>query len=325
MAHAVDNLVDAWSRTGEAMYRERLAQIYDGLLERNGGGWPNQFYDDMEWMAIAWLRVYQATGEDRYREVALVLWRDIQTGWNDHMGGGIAWRKPQLDYKNTPANAPAVILAARLYRAFGNKADLAWAVKIYDWLTGNLVDPATGFVWDGINRLGDGAIDKHWKFTYCQGVYIGAGLELYRVTRERIYLRSALRTAYAAIAELVDPGTSLLPPEGKGDGGLFKGIFVRYLTELILAVKGSREMGGSAELAGVAELTEVNELIELNKLIEVMKSNADVLWNQGRRDDLPLFGNCWNQPVEGKVDLSMQLSGVMLLEMMAALEKAGLE
>jgi predicted alpha-1,6-mannanase (GH76 family) len=355
MAHAVDNLVDAWNRTGEAIYKERLAQMHDGLLERNDGGWPNKFYDDMEWMAIAWLRAFYVTGEERYKQAALILWEDIKTGWNDHMGGGIAWRKPQLDYKNTPANAPAVILAARLYRAFGEPTDLAWAVIIYEWLTKNMVDPATGFVWDGMNRLGDGAIDKHWKFTYCQGVYIGAGLELYRVTQERVYLQSALRTAHAAIAELADSGTSLLPPEGTGDGGLFKGIFVRYLTELILAVNDPGDAGdigdmrGSAELAGVAGLTGPEDLVErtewtgaaglvnqmewtgltdlaeVSELIHLMKSNADAIWNQGRQDDLPLFGNHWNQPAEGKVDLSTQLSGVMLLEMMAELERAGAE
>src|SRR5690606_39804151 len=64
--------------------------------------------------------------------------------------------------------------------SFGNEEDLDWAIKIYDWQKRMLVDPVTGFVWDGMNREGDGKIDKDWKFTYCQGVYIGAGLELYR-------------------------------------------------------------------------------------------------------------------------------------------------
>ena len=95
--------------------------MYQGILDRNGGVWPNDFYDDMEWLALAWLRAYNATGEEKYKEAALVLWEDIKTGWNEEQGGGIAWRKPQLNYKDTPANAPAVILAARLYKQLASR------------------------------------------------------------------------------------------------------------------------------------------------------------------------------------------------------------
>lgn len=86
MAHAVDVLVDGLLRTGAAMYRERLTALHAGLLRRNGGVWPNELYDDMEWMALAWLRAYQATGNELYKETVLILWTDIRTGWNSHSG-----------------------------------------------------------------------------------------------------------------------------------------------------------------------------------------------------------------------------------------------
>lgn len=194
MAHAVDVLVDGLQRTGENWYAKRLSAFHEGLLQRNGGMWPNELYDDMEWMALAWLRAYQATGVEGYKDTALLLWNDIQTGWNEHMGGGIAWQKSQLDYKNTPANAPAAILAARLYQAFGEASNLEWALKIYRWQKEHLVDPATGFVWDGMNRTGDGKIDKDWKYSYNQGVFIGAAVELYRITKEQEYLEDARLT-----------------------------------------------------------------------------------------------------------------------------------
>jgi Predicted glycosyl hydrolase len=295
MAHAVENLADAYERTGDPLYERRLSQIHDGLLERNGGTWINELYDDMEWMAIAWLRAYQATGEARYKVAALELWEDIRGGWNGHCGGGIAWRKSQRDYKNTPANAPAAILAARLYRAFGRESDLEWALRIHDWQFRSLVDPATGFVWDGMNRLGDGAIDKDWKFTYCQGVFIGAALELHRITGDEAYRRQALRTAAAAKAALASPD-GILPPEGGGDGGLFKGIFVRYLG--LLAAEAGDDGGPWRGL---------------------LEANAESLWRRGRREGgggLPLFGERWDAPPAHPVELSTQLSGVMLLEAM---------
>ncbi|WP_309120310.1 glycoside hydrolase family 76 protein [Paenibacillus sp.] len=299
MAHAVETLTDGWNRTGAAVYRERLASLYRGLLRRNGGAWPNNLYDDMEWMAIGWLRAFLATGEESYKAAALELWEDIKTGWNDHVGGGIAWQKTQLDYKNTPANAPAAILAARLYAAFGDEDDLAWAKRIYDWVKRTLVDPSTGFVWDGANRLGDGKIDKDWKFTYCQGVFIGAAVELYRLTGDAAYLEDAARTWRAAVAELAEHRTSLFPAEGKGDGGLFKGILVRYAGELALTA------GDGLDIAGV------------------VAANAASLWDNAVDGEGALFGERWDARTSGEVELSTQLSGIILLETMSVLEAAG--
>jgi predicted alpha-1,6-mannanase (GH76 family) len=65
-----------------------------------------------------------------------------------------------MKYKNTPANAPAVILGARFYQRFQRQYDLEFALKIYAWLQHHLVEGETGFVWDGMNRLGHGKIDK---------------------------------------------------------------------------------------------------------------------------------------------------------------------
>ncbi|MCI3921105.1 glycoside hydrolase family 88 protein [Paenibacillus sp. TRM 82003] len=297
-AHALDTLVDGYERTGDAVYLDRIEKMYDGILARNAGVFPNAYYDDMEWMALAWLRAFEATEDERYKAAAQALWEDIRTGWNDAMGGGIAWRKEQLDYKNTPANAPAVILAARLYQAFGDPADLEWAIRIYDWQKRTLVDPSTGLVWDGMNRQGDGRIDKDWIFTYGQGVYIGAGLELYRATGDPAYREDAFRTADYVRERLANAETGLLPSEGGDDGGLFKGILVRYLAELIL------------------EHPE-----EHARLTKLLVANGETLWEYGKSGDRPLFGPSWAQTPDGVVQLSTQLSGVMLLEQLARLEQ----
>lgn len=302
MAHAVETQVDGWNRTGDSIYKQRLAMLHQGLLERNGGEWPNNLYDDMEWMAIGWLRAYLIDQDETYGHTAKLLWEDIKTGWNDHVGGGIAWQKTQLDYKNTPANAPAAILAARLYQVFGKQEDLEWAIKIYDWQKAVLVDPESGFVWDGANRLGDGTIDKDWKFTYCQGVFIGAAVELYKITGEKGYLEDAIRTWQASVEEFASQEANVLPAEGGGDAGLFKGIFVRYAGELALAM-GS---GSGSEVA------------------DVLYANASSLWSSvSSRGDI-LFSKRWDESLEEEIELSTQLSGVILLETAAALEKSGL-
>jgi predicted alpha-1,6-mannanase (GH76 family) len=299
-AHAVDTLVDGLERTGDVKYKSRLADFHQGLLDRNGGNWPNDFYDDMEWMALAWLRAYQFDPQDKYKQTVLELWKDIQSGWNEQEGGGIAWKKSQLDYKNTPANAPAAILAARLYQQFGDDKDLQWAVKIYQWQKANLVDPVTGIVWDGKNRQGDGQIDKNWQLSYCQGVFIGAALELYRMTKDKTYLDDITRVVHATKEKLVNPATGTLPDEGDRDGGLFKGILIRYLGELILQVPTQDEAR------------------------QILFQNAESLWTKARDPLRNVFSQTWTAKPEIVVELSTNLSGVMLLEQMAMAEKNGI-
>ncbi|PRY11673.1 putative alpha-1,6-mannanase (GH76 family) [Pontibacter ummariensis] len=301
-AHALDALCDAYSRTKDEQYLTLMNSLHDGVRAKNGNTFENNYYDDMEWMALACLRAYQLTGDEKYRATVDTLWTDIKTGWSDYMGGGISWKKDQRDYKNTPANAPASILAARLYQLDQKPEDLEWALKIYDWQQRNLVDPATGLVWDGKNRQGDNKIDKDWKFTYCQGVYIGAGLELYKITKQQEYLDASVRTADYVLSSTDFTKNGVLLERGKGDGGLFKGILIRYLTQLALSDYPSSE--------------------SRNRYKAFIASNGEVLWHSGTHRPTLLFGESWGtQPPADQTDSSVQLSGVMLTEALALLEQ----
>ncbi len=294
-AHVIDVLTDGYERTRNSKYLERIDLVIAGVQKLNGDTLIHNYYDDMEWMALALLRVYDVTQRDIYKAHTLALWANIQTAWNDQMGGGMAWKKDQLDYKNTPANAPASILASRLYQRFHKEEDLHWAQRIYHWNKDNLVDPSNGFVWDGLNRLGDGKIDYDWAYTYCQGVFIGAGIELYQITGERIYLDDAVRTAETALLHFVNRDSGMLPNEGLDDCGLFKGIFVRYLHQLL------------------------DIRPEQTNIRSMLLHNATVLWESGR-DNRGLISRSWNGHMEEVVQLCAQLSGLMMLEAIASLE-----
>lgn len=297
-AHVLDVLVDAHLRKGDQ--EEKMLTILRGIKRQNKDQYPNDYYDDMEWLALSSLRGYQATNNKEFMEAAVILWEDIKKGWNAEQGGGIAWRKTQLDYKNTPANAPAVILAARLFHEKSNPEDLAWAKRIYQWQKSHLVDPETGMVWDGVNRNGDQKVDKNWLFTYNHGVYIGAAVELFLVTKDSSYLKDAIQTADFVISspELAPKG--ILKGEGSGDGGLFKGIFVRYL----------------------AFMVKNTPLPEDHKdaYVKFLKFNAQTLNANIKRPEM-LIGPSWNQTSGSVIDASVQLSGLMMLEAMATLNQ----
>jgi len=297
-AHALDVLFDAYERSGKQDYADRAKDVYNSIYRLNGRTFINDFYDDMEWMALALLRGYKLTGDEEYRDTVMLLWNEIIKGWNSQMGGGIAWQKGTPYYKNTPANMPATILAARLYKESGDEKYLEWANKIFEWQLNTLLSP-TGLVWDGINRNKDGAIDKSWLFTYCQGVFIGACVELYDITKDNYYLDLANKTAESSLKYFFNSKTGIMKSEGTGDGGLFGGIFVRYLTQLALITRDEA-------------------------IINTLVKNAEVVWNESRDPETGAISPNWGSRTKSRQDLSVQLRGLKLIEAVARLEAAGL-
>lgn len=305
-AQSLDCLLDGYIRSKEEKYLTRINDEYNGTFIKNGNTFLHNWYDDMEWMALAQLRLWDATKNHLYKKQVLLIWEDIKTAWNDHMGGGMAWKKDQLDYKNTPANAPAAILAFRLYQRFYKEDDLVWGEKILNWNIETLTDPETGFVWDGINRLGDKKIDYDWKFTYNQGVMIGAFVELYKINHSdkrkqqtaspvmNKWMEMAVKIAIETKKSLIDTNHGIIPYEGEDDCGLFKGILVRYLYDLIEIHPGLEDMK------------------------EMILDNAQCLIENGINEN-GLIGGNWEVRETGCVDLAQHLSGIMLLETAAKL------
>lgn len=287
-AHALDAAVDAVARTGSPADRERVAAHVAGIVRRNGGRIPNDYYDDMAWMALALLRADEVAGVDT-RSLVAELWSDIRQGWDDRHGG-IVWRRGDT-YTNTPANAPSAILAARLHRRHGAAADLGWARRIAGWQQQTLVDPDSGVVWDGIHPETDPGPSRDLH-TYNQGTVIGAEVELFRLTGDRDHLARARRTAAATLERFTDPATGLLPAEGAGDGGLFKGILVRYLADLLLA-DPEDDTGG--------------------RLRAALRRNGEAVARAGGNP----VGADWGHPDGGDRSLSTHLSAVLLTEGLA--------
>lgn len=302
LAHVIDARVDAWVRTGDSGWISRAIDARDNIAERNGGQLFNDYFDDMLWFALALERVHRATDEQQYLDEAIAIWDHvIAEGWNETLGWSLAWRKQQLAYKNTPANGPLVILGVRLGRLDSSRDYLTYAQRAFEWLTENLVGP-DGFVEDGINREGDGRVDTQWRFTYNQGLYVGAAVELHAATGERSHLERAVQTALTAVRELSD-GT-VFPDEGDGgDEGLFKGVYYRYLGEL-LSVLADEEGFDS----------------ERESLERFLRAGTDTLWANGVVAGDLLPGNDWSRPPVEWIPYSTLLSAIFAVEQRARLE-----
>jgi len=297
-AHALDVLVDAYIRTDNVVYLNYFDKWFEGVKKKNGNTFYNEYYDDMEWNALALLRTYKVTNDVKYRDAAVQIWNYIVVGWNENAGGGITWKKGMEYSKNACSNGPACILAARLYQEFGDEQYKEWAVNIYNWLKSTLVNTQNGMVYDNINST-TGEINKSWIFTYNQGTYIGSAVELFKIFNEKAYLNDAVLAANYTISSLVE--NSVLKSEGTGDGGLFKGIFVRYFTELIQQPRLDKS--------------------DKDKYIVFLKHNAEILWRNGTLKPNILFGPNWRVKPSTKNGLTEQLSGAMLIEAAALLQR----
>jgi predicted alpha-1,6-mannanase (GH76 family) len=204
-AQLLDCLVDAYVRSPDPQRRVRVSRFVNGVRRRNGRDWLNDFYDDMAWLALALQRAEQHVGVRRTGSVASLA-EALRGGWTQDAGGGIWWRnqhKYDEDFKNVPTNGPAAILFARLRDRRGYAAA--------QWIERHLVDQATGVVWDGLHVSADGGGIREietMRYTYCQGVYLGACLELASWGDDgesAAWAERAARTVEAVLAHMTVP------------------------------------------------------------------------------------------------------------------------
>lgn len=297
-------IIDAYLRTGDKKYSDMFPLWYEGIKQQNSydhNGYRNNFYDDSEWIGLTMVRLYEVTKEDKYLATAKDLMEWVKTAWNNIGGGGIAWEKNEnLHSKNACSNGPAALLAVRLYEVTKDADYLEWSKKIYNWEKANLFNPATGAVYDALNG-NTGKLDKV-TLSYNSGTFTGAAYHLFKVTGDETYLNDARKCANFAISDrsMIDTSNNIIRDEGKTDGGLFKGIFMRYFRQLL----DEPALGEAYR----------------KKFTTFFNHNAEVLWRNGVNKNDLLFSSSWSTPVVGTTTLTSHVSGCTLLEMRASHE-----
>jgi rhamnogalacturonyl hydrolase YesR len=193
-----------------------------------------RFYDDAIWIGIDLVELYMLTEDEWYLDYAKIVWDFIMTGHDDVLGGGIYWEEAPKNSKNTCSNAPAAVLAVKLYEATDNQTYLDKGKDIYAWVKNNLQDPTDNLYWDNMKL--DGTIQT-WKFSYNSGQMLQAGVLLYNSTYDAQYLRDAKSLAEACYNEFFDQNfvsdfSGERFPIIKDGHVWFNAIMVRGFTEL---------------------------------------------------------------------------------------------
>jgi len=255
----MDVLIDAYDRTGDDSYLSYFDQWYDGIKIGNQGSYFNPYNDDMAWIGITMTKIYQRTRSKKFLDTSLYLWKHIICNWNtQYAGGGVAWKVDSPWSKNACINGPSAVLAMQLYSITQDKEYLEWADKIYLWTRAHLFNRSTGAVYDHIN---------------------GRTLQLGKRT-----------FTYNPLAK----GMDILKDEGAGDAALFKGIFMRYLVDLIKE--------------------ENLDSTHRDQFQAFMIHNAEIAWTGVSKSAPYFFSPDWQKPAGDATTCNAQVSGSTLLE-----------
>ncbi|KAK4125492.1 glycoside hydrolase family 76 protein [Parathielavia appendiculata] len=204
----------------------------------------NDYYDDEGWWALALIRAWDLTHQHTYLDMAERIFADMHNGTDGTCGGGVWWSKERA-YKNAIANELYLSVAAGLAnRIVGKKAQYTQLAKAsWTWFRSSGMINEHNLVNDGLMIHADGKCANNGQNTwsYNQGVVLGGLVELAKATDDASYLNPAVAIAKAALALLSD-GNGIIrevnecEPDCGSDGSQFRGIFVRNLRYLHLAV-----------------------------------------------------------------------------------------
>ncbi|HWK02131.1 MAG TPA: glycoside hydrolase family 76 protein [Puia sp.] len=221
--HRITTLLDKYSSNKPPMSDSPGALIpgYDSYIVEFGGG--NRFYDDNQWLGLAWMDAWFRTKEPALLARGKLIYRFMMTGYDTVAGGGLYWEEGKKTTKNTCSNGPGIVLALQLYKATKERKYLDTALLLYHWVDTHLRD-SDGLYFDNI-RTRDGRIGKA-KFSYNTGTMLQANVYLYELTGQRAYLQRA-----TAIA---DTATRYFYGSGKfRDGYWFNAVLLRGYQKLL--------------------------------------------------------------------------------------------
>jgi len=238
-ANQLETVIDYTREVGDSKYSDEI----DNTFVKNSGNNFDQYgyYDDDGWWALAWIKAYDLSHQQKYLDMAKVIFKRMAGGWDDKCGGGIYWASAKagdagLKNKNAIPNSLFLQAAARLHQRTpgdtGTGSYLDWAQREWKWFKGTGMITGTSQVVDGLNNLTDckpgGPI-----FTYNQGTLVGGLVDLSLSTGDTSLLDEATSIAKATMALMADPNGILKEPGCGGDICVqFKGVFMRNLAYL---------------------------------------------------------------------------------------------
>ena len=322
-AHAMDVIVYCYERHKEdnktlankyksymSLWYNNKANNYAGASTSDGSYkmFENPFTDDMCWITLTLLHMYEATGIVKYRTAARNIFDFyiIKRATLDEETGGL-WLPWNTNGDGNEPNActqsPATLIAAKLYKETGLEKYLTYAKQLYAYTSKKIVKA-------------DYRVEEP-PLTYTQGTFGEACRILYHVTDEGTkakndYKKFAYQYIYYAFtSSRCTSSNNILRDEGSsGDQSIFKAVLIPYAVNFVL----------DTDMA-----TTYRKVIA-----EFIQKNTKTLYANLKWDRYPIvFCNFnWAKPWTGEdkdASMSAMCSGTSLLENTARMQKAIIE
>jgi predicted alpha-1,6-mannanase (GH76 family) len=238
-ANQLETVVDYSRETGDATY---LDDVDTTFVKNQASNFDRfGFYDDDGWWAMAWIKAYDLSHQQKYLDMAKTIFARMSGGWDAKCGGGIYWASAKagsdgLKNKNAIPNSLFLQVAAKLHNRTPGDAGagsfLDWAQREWAWFKGTGMITAKSQVVDGLDSLTtcqpSGPV-----FTYNQGVLVGGLVDLAAATGDATLVDQANAIARATETMMVDAnGTLKEAPCGGDICTQFKGVFMRNVAAL---------------------------------------------------------------------------------------------
>ena len=132
-AHAMDVVIYSYERIKDknpalaATYKNYFKLWFDNKAnnyhhsDSDETGFLNPFTDDMCWICLTLIHLSEATGDAVYINMAKNIYDThiITRAWTDAKGTGLPWKSDDKS-RNACTNSPGCLVAAKLYRKFGD-------------------------------------------------------------------------------------------------------------------------------------------------------------------------------------------------------------
>lgn len=249
-------------------------------------GKSDRYYDDDIWLGIDFCELYRTTGKKEYLERSLDTWNFVFSGLDESLGGGIYWCEQKRTTKNTCSNAPASVLALKLFTVTGDSTFFRHGKNIYNWTQDNLRDPEDHLYNDNIDL--SGKIDRR-KYTYNSGQMLQASVMLYKLTSEKSYLNEAGIIAKNVISHFTED--------------------YEYNGKTIKLFKNTGNWFNYILLRGYMELYSVDK----NPVyLDIFRDNMDQVWDYARNKE-GLFMKDWKGRKENQYKELLDQAGMMAM------------
>ena len=272
-------------------------------------GFLDNYYDDELWWALAWIEVYDVTGDAKYLDTAATIFEDAKAAWGTTpCGGGLWWSKDRT-YVNAIANELYITTAAKLAnrRPSTPRGGYYWdeAVKAHKWFLQSGMINSDNLVNDGLKIVRNGA-DTHCEnngivaFTYNQGAMLAGLTEMAWSSGDNSYNDLANTLALAGIAHFTDDKGILHEPcepnACDNDEDQFKGVFARNI-QFMVSRANSMPFGNK------------------ERYVRFLQTNADAIWADAQDGKVGLV---WSEPAQQQRPANIQTQSSALDMLVAA-------